>query len=238
MDISSAMLEIADQRVEESQEGPSEMDEDSEDEDEDEMEEESDDEAEAVPLRDLLLHDMGEGVCFRAGTFDGCISISALQWLCHSNKSSENPKGRLTRLFATLFASLARGARAVFQFYPETPEQIDLILGCATKAGFSGGLVVDYPNSTKSKKYYLVLMTGTMAALPKAKTGEEGASEDEAAVAGRVKPAWRDKLKAQKMKEKIKGKDWVMQKKELYRKRGREVPEDSKFTARKRRPRF
>ena len=24
-------------------------------------------------LNDLLLHDMGQGVCFRPGTFDGCI---------------------------------------------------------------------------------------------------------------------------------------------------------------------
>ena len=27
------------------------------------------------------------------------------------------------------------------------------------RAGFTGGLVVDYPNSTKAKKYFLVLMT-------------------------------------------------------------------------------
>jgi len=30
----------------------------------------------------------------------------------------------------------------------------------AIKAGFSGGVVVDYPNSTKAKKFFLVLMTG------------------------------------------------------------------------------
>ncbi len=28
------------------------------------------------------------------------------------------------------------------------------------KSGFSGGLVIDYPNSTKAKKYYLVLEAG------------------------------------------------------------------------------
>lgn len=38
----------------------------------------------------------------------------------------------------------------------------------AMKAGFYGGLVVDYPNSTKAKKYFLVLMTGGVAQLPKA----------------------------------------------------------------------
>lgn len=36
------------------------------------------------------------------------------------------------------------------------------------KAGFYGGLVVDYPNSTKAKKFFLVLMTGGNMPLPKA----------------------------------------------------------------------
>lgn len=36
------------------------------------------------------------------------------------------------------------------------------------KAGFFGGLVVDYPNSTKAKKFFLVLMTGGSMPLPKA----------------------------------------------------------------------
>ena len=34
------------------------------------------------------------------------------------------------------------------------------------KAGFTGGLVVDYPNSTKAKKFFLVLMTGGSQPLP------------------------------------------------------------------------
>lgn len=177
-------------------------------------EEEEGDGPPATILDDIFLHDMGQGVGFRPGTFDGCISISALQWLCHSNKSVENPKSRLSRLFSSLFASLARGARAVFQFYPENPNQIDLILGCATKAGFNGGLVVDYPHSTKAKKYYLCLMTGSSAPIPKGLTGEEAsdAEDDQVKVNGRRRADWRDTLKARKMKDKVKGKDWVLQK--------------------------
>ena len=33
-------------------------------------------------------------------------------------------------------------------------------------AGFAGGVVVDYPNSSKAKKYYLVLYTGTPSRKP------------------------------------------------------------------------
>ena len=53
-----------------------------------------------------------------------------------------------------------RGGRAVFQFYPENAKQIEMITAQSMRAGFSGGLVVDFPNSTKAKKYFLVLMTG------------------------------------------------------------------------------
>lgn len=117
---------------------------------------------------DLILSDMGDGLPFRPGTFDGAISVSALQWLCNADKSHHNPQKRLYRFFSTLFASLTRTARAVFQFYPENAEQIELVTHQAMKAGFFGGLVVDYPNSSKAKKYYLVLMTGCNAPLPQA----------------------------------------------------------------------
>jgi len=61
----------------------------------------------------------------------------------------------------------------VFQFYPENPQQMELITTCAMRAGFSGGLVVDYPNSSKAKKYFLCLMAGPSMELPAALTGEE-----------------------------------------------------------------
>lgn len=58
------------------------------------------------------------------------------------------------------FSSLSMGSRAVFQFYPENADQIELIVSSATRAGFTGGLVIDYPNSAKAKKYYLCLFAG------------------------------------------------------------------------------
>lgn len=81
---------------------------------------------------------MGEGVPFRAGSFDGAISISALQWLCNVDKTYHKPVKRLAKFFSTLYAALARGSRAVFQFYPDSGDQIDLITQQAMKAGFTG----------------------------------------------------------------------------------------------------
>lgn len=54
------------------------------------------------------------------------------------------------------------------QFYPENSAQMELLTTQAMKAGFYGGVVVDYPNSTKAKKFFLVLMTGGNVPLPKA----------------------------------------------------------------------
>jgi 18S rRNA (guanine1575-N7)-methyltransferase len=50
------------------------------------------------------------------------------------------------------------------QLYPESAEQLELITTIALRCGFSGGLVVDYPNSRKARKHYLCLFAGLDAA--------------------------------------------------------------------------
>lgn len=125
---------------------------------------------------DLVLGDMGDGMPFRAGSFDGAVSVSALQWICNADKNYHNPIKRMQKFFTTLFACLSRTARAVFQFYPENSEQIELITTQATKAGFFGGTVVDFPNSTKAKKFFLVLMTGGAMPMPTALGDERDGS--------------------------------------------------------------
>jgi 18S rRNA (guanine1575-N7)-methyltransferase len=104
---------------------------------------------------DLFLHDMGQGMFFRPGVFDGAVSISAVQWLCNQDKSWHNVPKRLMAFFQSLYNCLARGAKAIIQLYPETPQQMEMITAAAMRCGFTGGLVVDYPNSTKAKKYGL-----------------------------------------------------------------------------------
>uniref|UniRef100_A0A2M4BW67 18S rRNA (guanine-N(7))-methyltransferase n=1 Tax=Anopheles marajoara TaxID=58244 RepID=A0A2M4BW67_9DIPT len=182
---------------------------------------------------DLLLGDMGQGMPFKAGTFDGAVSISALQWLCNADKKSHVPPKRLYQFFSSLFASLTRNARAVFQFYPENGEQIELVTTQAMKAGFYGGLVVDYPNSSKAKKYFLVLMTGGVAKLPAALgTGETGDSQVP------YSKKQREYAKNARGKPLKKSREWVLAKKERRRQQGDETRKDSRYTARKRSGRF
>ncbi|OLL22393.1 18S rRNA (guanine-N(7))-methyltransferase bud23, partial [Neolecta irregularis DAH-3] len=160
---------------------------------------------------DLLLSDIGAGIPFRPGSFDAAISISVLQWLGNADKSTNRPVTRLTWFFESLYTSLKKNGRAVLQFYPENDEQCAWIMSLAKKAGFGGGLVVDNSKSVKKKKVYLVLVAGSTS-LPL-------------------------NVKSKNVKET--GKDWILRKKQLYRKRGKVgVPKDSKYTGRKRRPKF
>lgn len=177
---------------------------------------------------DTILSDMGNGAPFRAGSFDGVISISAVQWLCNADKKSHNPVKRLYRLFSTLYASMSRGARAVFQLYPETPDQLELITQQAMKAGFSGGVVVDYPNSTKAKKIFLCLFTGgAVQQLPKGLSDENDRTTA-------IYENKRERLKEVRGKPLKKSRQWVLEKKARHRRQGKEERPDTKYTGRKR----
>lgn len=186
---------------------------------------------------DLLLHDLGQGLGLRPGSADGAISISALQWLCNADKAFHRPAKRLAVFFASLYAALARGARAVFQFYPENDSQVELITQQAMKAGFSGGLVVDYPNSSKAKKIFLCLITGGgNEKLPKGLGSEE---RQEQTPKNQVSFSERkEKLRNPKGAKHQSHKSWVMDKKERRLKQGKETKRDSKYTGRKRNTAF
>jgi len=183
---------------------------------------------------DFMLGDLGEGVPFRAGAFDGAVSISALQWLCNADKSCHRPAKRLYTLFSSLYACLSRGSRAVFQFYPETPQQIELMTQQALRAGFTGGVVVDYPNSTKAKKMFLVLFTGGVStSLPK------GLEEETAKTVKYSDDMRRERYRDMRGKPVKKSRHWILDKKERNRRQGKsEIRPDTKYTGRKRSGRF
>ena len=189
------------------------------------------------------MQDMGTGLPFRPATFDACISISALQWLCYSNSAAQVPRRRLIRFFSGLYTVLKKSARAVLQFYPETAEQAVLISECATAVGFGGGIVVDYPNSAKAKKHYLVLSCDRTARkqIPRALTGADSKSSHVQVSSASSKSHFQRKGKDKIIRKKkggIKTKEWIMHKKESQRKKGKSVRPDTKYTARRRPTKF
>jgi 18S rRNA (guanine1575-N7)-methyltransferase len=235
-DISRDMLDVAKERMLVTNDGEA-----------DEMNDDDDDEAEekegpasSTSSGDLLHHDMGTGLPFRPATFDACISISALQWLCYSNSAQQNPRKRLTRFFSSLYSALKRGGRAVLQFYPETAEQAVLISETATRVGFAGGVVVDYPNSAKAKKHYLVLSFDRSSAqkrIAAMAAAVEDAEQEHVAVGATVADGNKKKIVPKKRKG-VKTKEWILHKKDTQRKKGKNVRPDSKYTARRRPQKF
>ncbi|BDA40889.1 probable 18S rRNA (guanine-N(7))-methyltransferase [Coccomyxa sp. Obi] len=195
---------------------------------------------------DLCLHDLGDGLPFRTGTFDGAISISAVQWLCNADRQGADPRRRMRRFFETLYSCLTRGGRAVLQIYPANSTQAEMLTSAAMRAGFSGGLVVDFPHSTRAKKYFLVLMVGGSAAMPAPKGMSGEASDEEAetvAMAGRQQSKRRRVGSAgagfSSRHPEAKGKGWILKKKEQARHKGYVgIPSDTKYTGRKRKTRF
>ncbi|CEF67114.1 Ribosome biogenesis methyltransferase WBSCR22 [Strongyloides ratti] len=184
----------------------------------------------AVKMRevegDLIQRDIGCGLPFKAGCFDGVISISAIQWLCHSNSNDQKPRKRLLRFFQTLYGCMTRGSKAVFQYYPESEAQANLIKGAAVKAGFSGGTVVDFPECQRRKKYYLVLNTGGHQNLPKA-LSDNIEVEDEVDQCDVVESRSFNLNGNRKRKAPKGSKDYIIAKKERMRKQGKEVCHDS-----------
>ncbi|PAA56990.1 hypothetical protein BOX15_Mlig001166g5 [Macrostomum lignano] len=172
----------------------------------------------------LARCDIGHGLPFRAGCFDAVVSVSALQWLAYSDRSTANPIRRQRAFFTSLYACMSVGARAVLQFYPADELQLQLLLNSAMSCGFTGGLVTDYPESAKARKHFLVLDTAGTRPMP--------AAQDEA--------GGRHSTKQQQPMRKG-SKAWIMRKKEQYRRKNpdsKALPSDSKYTGRKRKPRF
>ncbi|EER36716.1 bud site selection protein [Histoplasma capsulatum var. duboisii H88] len=186
---------------------------------------------------DLFLADIGQGIPFRAGTFDAAISISAIQWLCNADSSDVSPEGRLRRFFDGLYASLRRGARAVCQFYPKNDAQRSMISGAAMKAGFGAGILEDDPG-TKNSKLYLVLTVGG-GGLQGDITGVVDGMDDVDILDARKKAMAESHGKRGVSPAHVKGtKAWIMRKKEQMERKGKIVKPSSKYTGRKRRIAF
>ncbi|RID74110.1 hypothetical protein BRARA_B01226, partial [Brassica rapa] len=186
----------------------------------------------------LLLGDMGQCLGLRAGVLDGAISISAVQWLGNADKSWHEPRLRLKyAFFGSLYRCLSRGARAVFQIYPENLAQRELIFCQAMKAGFSGWFVLDYAH----RYQFLVVTCGPLPTNIDYGHKDSCSDDDddrewngiEVWVSDRNRPR-----KLQRTNKNGKERDWVFRKKEQSRRKGNDVPADSKYTARKRKSRF
>ncbi|KAI9885880.1 MAG: putative serine/threonine protein phosphatase [Watsoniomyces obsoletus] len=247
MDISSAMLSAALERDDPntySYAPDDQEDDDDHDDDEDATMDDTTTTTQIIPTQgkiqgDLLLSDIGHGIPFRPGTFDGAISISAIQWLCNADTTSSSPVQRLNRFFSTLYSSLRRGSRAVCQFYPRDEVQRNMISNAAIKAGFGAGILEDDPG-TKNTKLFLCLTVGggMLQDITGVVEGLEG-NVDVLDSRKRKGKGGKGGMGARGEKNGKKGsKAWILRKKEQMERKGMVVKNSSKYTGRKRGPKF
>lgn len=126
------------------------------------------------------------------------------------------------------------------QFYPETADQAVLISETATKVGFAGGVVVDYPNSAKAKKHYLVLSfdrSATQRTRGVEDVSEKQQQQQQHVTVGSATDGGKKK-KPPRKKKGVKTKEWIVHKKAMQRKKGKDVRPDTKYTARRRPHKF
>lgn len=139
----------------------------------------------------------------------------------------------------SLYRCLIIGARCCFQFYPDNAEQIDMITNAALEAGFTGGVVVDFPHSTKAKKYYLFIQAGyTKESLNEVmntiKENQEDESDSNEQVKYQTKRAKMKNKRSNNKKVAFKSREWIQNKKDRQRRKGNTARPDSKYTGRRR----
>jgi hypothetical protein len=146
-----------------------------------------------------------------------------LQWLLNAETShpTSSPPHRLARFFSTLHSALRNPSRAVLQFYPSSDDQVQLITSIAQRAGFGGGVVVDYPNSKKARKVFLCLFVGDgggsgggVAQVPEGLQAEGDGEDAKAKFEGRRR---RESRRERNGKQKVikGGRDWILRKKDV-----------------------
>jgi len=111
-----------------------------------------------------------------------------------------------------------------------------------SRADFAFSFVfLDYPNSTKAKKHYLVLSFDRTYKAPAGLTDGALLASKNSRDQVRVDDTTIGKGKKGKMHRKKKGsktKEWIIQKKGIQRRQGKDVRPDTKYTGRKRKDKF
>jgi len=130
---------------------------------------------ETPPARGAVLRgDFSQGLPFRAGAFDGCVSVSAAQWLCVWTRGKRGRKGggdendddvhfasaavreNLSRFFAALRVALRPGACAALQVYPRTVRETAAFEEALARVErMRGTAVVAFPHGNASKKLFV-----------------------------------------------------------------------------------
>ena len=86
---------------------------------------------------------------FEGRKFDGVVSVSALQWI----KDNQEIK----KVAQEIYSILGKDGSVVIQFYPKSEKELKEIANIFKKNGFSGHIIIDWPDIPKKRTVYLVM---------------------------------------------------------------------------------
>ncbi len=98
--------------------------------------------------------DMRE-IPFPASSFDGIVSISALQWV--SSRADFAAKTELRKTAFEFYRVLRKNGRVLIQFYPKSEEEMNAVAKEFKSAGFSGSIQIDNERNARKRRIYLIL---------------------------------------------------------------------------------
>ena len=94
---------------------------------------------------------------FKPNTFDGIISISALQWI-YRDFNKELDKRRMIELAKSFYSVLKKNGIIIIQFYPKSITILEEIGNIFVKyVPLEGGYIIDNQNNPKKRRIFLKL---------------------------------------------------------------------------------
>ena len=94
---------------------------------------------------------------FKPNTFDGIISISALQWIYQGINKRLDEK-RMIKLVKSFYSVLKKNGIIIIQFYPKSLIALEEIGKIFVRyAPFEGGYIIDNQHNPKKRKVFLKL---------------------------------------------------------------------------------
>jgi 18S rRNA (guanine1575-N7)-methyltransferase len=94
-------------------------------------------------------------VPYADASFDGLVSISALQWV--TSRQNFEGKADLRNTAAEFFRVLKKGGKALIQFYPKSEEEMMLCGKEFKAADFRVTIQIDNENNARKRRIYLLL---------------------------------------------------------------------------------
>ncbi|MFH0972270.1 MAG: methyltransferase domain-containing protein [Candidatus Micrarchaeota archaeon] len=111
----------------------------------------------AIAKKKHLAVQLGDmrNIPFPNSTFDGIVSISALQWV--SSRTDYSAKSDLKKTASEFYRVLKKAGKALIQFYPKSEDEMMLAGKEFKAAGFKTAVQVDNENNARKRRIYLIL---------------------------------------------------------------------------------